>query len=39
MLVSRLKLATKDRRQLVRENIVLRHQLAVYKRRVTRPNN
>ena len=33
-----LQLATKDRAQLVLENIALRHQLAVYKRSIKRPN-
>lgn len=37
-LVSLLSLAAKDRSQLVLENIALRHQLAVYKRSVGRPN-
>ena len=37
-LVALLRLATKDRTQLVLENIALRHQLAVYKRSVGRPN-
>jgi hypothetical protein len=37
-LVALLRLATKDRSQLVLENIALRHQLAVYKRSVGRPN-
>ena len=36
--VSLLRLATKDRTQLVLENIALRHQLAIYKRSVGRPN-
>ncbi len=36
-LVALLRLATKDRSQLVLENIALRHQLAVYKRSVKRP--
>ena len=31
-------LATKDRTQLVRDSVALRHQLAVYKRSVGRPN-
>ena len=35
-LVALLRLATKDRSQLVLENIALRHQLAVYKRSVGR---
>jgi len=34
----RLQLAVKDRAQLTLENIALRHQLAVYKRSVKRPN-
>jgi transposase InsO family protein len=38
LLVNLLQLATKDRTQLVLENIALRHQLAVYKRSVARPN-
>jgi putative transposase len=38
LLLNLLQLATKDRTQLVLENIALRHQLAVYKRSVTRPN-
>lgn len=37
-LVSLLHLAAKDRSQLVLENTALRHQLAVYKRSVGRPN-
>ena len=37
-LVGLLGLATKDRTQLVLENVALRHQLAVYKRSVARPN-
>ncbi len=37
-LVSLLQLAVKDRTQLALENIALRHQLAVYKRSVKRPN-
>jgi len=37
-LVSLLRLATKDRSQLVLENIAPRHRLAVYKRSVGRPN-
>ena len=36
-LLSVLRLALKDRQQLVLENIALRHQLAVYKRSVKRP--
>ena len=36
-LLSLLRLALKDRQQLVLENIALRHQLAVYKRSVKRP--
>ncbi len=35
-LLSLLRLALKDRQQLVLENIALRHQLAVYKRSVKR---
>ena len=38
LLVNRLQLAVKDRTQLALENIALRHQLAVYKRSVKRPN-
>ncbi len=38
LLVNLLQLAVKDRTQLVLENIALRHQLAVYKRSVKRPN-
>ena len=37
-LVTLLQLAVKDRTQLPLENIALRHQLAVYKRSVQRPN-
>ena len=37
-LVSLLRLASRDRAQLVLENIALRQQLAVYKRSVGRPN-
>ena len=37
-LVTLLQLAVKDRTQLALENIALRHQLAVYKRSVKRPN-
>ena len=37
-LVSLLRLATRDRTQLVLENIALRQQLAVYKRSVGRAN-
>ncbi len=37
-LVTLLQLAVKDRTQLALENIALRHQLAVYKRSVARPN-
>ncbi len=37
-LVSVLRLAGRDRAQLVLENIALRQQLAVYKRSVGRPN-
>ncbi len=36
-LLSLLRLALSDRRQLVLENIALRRQLAVYKRSVKRP--
>ena len=39
LLVSLLKLATKDRTQLALENTALRHQLAVYKRSVKRPSS
>ncbi len=38
LLVNLLQLAVKDRTQLALENIALRHQLAVYKRSVQRPN-
>ncbi len=38
LLVDLHQLAVKDRTQLALENIALRHQLAVYKRSVTRPN-
>ncbi|MFT4540908.1 MAG: putative transposase [Planctomycetota bacterium] len=38
LIVNLLHLAAKDRTQLVLENIALRHQLAVYKRSVNRPN-
>ncbi len=38
LLVNLLQLAVKDRTQLALENIALRHQLAVYKRSVKRPN-
>ena len=38
LLVNVLQLVVKDRTQLALENIALRHQLAVYKRSVTRPN-
>ena len=38
ILVNLLQLAVKDRTQLALENIALRHQLAVYKRSVRRPN-
>ena len=38
LLVNLLQLAVKDRTQLALENIALRHQLAVYKRSVARPN-
>jgi len=38
ILVYRLRLALKDRAQLVFENAALRQQLAVYKRSVKRPN-
>ncbi len=38
LLVNLLQLAVKDRTQLALENIALRHQLAVYKRSVGRPN-
>ncbi len=38
LLVNLLQLAIKDRTQLALENIALRHQLAVYKRSVKRPN-
>ena len=38
LLVDLLQLAVKDRTQLALENIALRHQLAVYKRSVQRPN-
>ena len=38
LLVNLLQLVVKDRTQLVLENIALRHQLAVYKRSVKRPN-
>ena len=37
-LVTLLRLATKDRAQLVPENVALRHQLAVYKCCAGRPN-
>lgn len=37
-LASLLGLLSRDRTQLVLENIALRHQLAVYKRSVGRPN-
>ena len=37
-LVVLLRLATKDRMQLVLENIAVRHQLAVYKRSMGRPS-
>ncbi len=37
-LVALLRLATKDRTQLVLEKIAVRHQLASYKRSVGRPN-
>jgi hypothetical protein len=37
-LISLLRLAIRDRTQLVLESIALRHQLAVYKRSVGRPN-
>ena len=33
-----LRLATKDRTRLVLKNVALRHQLAVYKRSVGRPD-
>ena len=39
LLVNQLQLAVKDRTQLALENIALRHQLAVCKRSVKRPNN
>ncbi len=38
LIVNLLQLAAKDRAQLVLENIALRHQLAVHKRSVSRPN-
>ncbi len=38
LLVNLLQFAVKDRTQLALENIALRHQLAVYKRSVGRPN-
>ncbi len=38
LLVNLLQLVVKDRTQLALENIALRHQLAVYKRSVKRPN-
>ena len=38
LLVNLLQLAVKDRTQLALENIALRHQLAIYKRSVKRPN-
>ena len=38
LLVNLLQLAIKERTQLALENIALRHQLAVYKRSVQRPN-
>lgn len=38
LLVNLFQLAVKDRTQLALENIALRHQLAVYKRSVKRPN-
>ena len=38
LLVTLLQLAVKDRTQLALENIALRHQLAVNKRSVKRPN-
>ena len=38
LLVNLLQLAVKDRTQLALENSALRHQLAVYKRSVKRPN-
>ena len=38
LIVNLLPLATKDRAQLVLENIALRHQLAVYKRSIKRPS-
>lgn len=38
VLISLLRLASKDRTQLVLENIALRQQLAVYKRSVGQPN-
>ncbi len=37
-ILSLLQLALRDRQQIVLENIALRHQLAVYKRSVKRPN-
>ena len=37
-LISLLRLVSRDRKQLVLENIALRHQLAVYKRSVGLPN-
>ncbi len=37
-LVALLRLATRDRTQLVLENVALRHPLAVYKQSVGRPN-
>ncbi len=38
LLLILLQLAVKDRTQLVLETIALRHQLAVYKRSIKRPN-
>ena len=38
LLINLLQLAVKNRTQLALENIALRHQLAVYKRSVKRPN-